>query len=133
MPVERISKGFKDLSMSLQVSPLTFDILPLNNENAIARSVRNLVLTSPSERFFNPTLGSGISRSLFENIDAISASTIQSEVENTIKRFEPRVELIKVQVTPDFDNNTFEVSITYKIIGIDVQPQRLSFALQPTR
>ncbi len=133
MPVERISKGFKDLSMSLQVSPLTFDILPLNNENAIARSVRNLVMTTPGERFFNPTLGSGISKSLFENIDAISASTIQSEIENTIKRYEPRVELIKVDVVPDYDNNTFNVTITYKIIGINVQPQQLLFALQPTR
>lgn len=133
MPVERISKDFKDISLSLQVSPLNYDILSLKNESAIARSVRNLVMTNPGERFFNPSVGSDISQSLFENIDPISASVIKSQIENTIKNYEPRVELLGVDVDPYYDDNSFNVTVRYKIIGIDVQPQQLSFALQPTR
>lgn len=133
MPVERVSKGFKDLSMSFQVNPINYDLIVLKNETAIARSIRNLILTYPGERFFNENLGSRVSRSLFENIDEISASVIKDEIENTIKNYEPRVDLIDIKVDPDYDNNNFNVTINYYIVGIDVLPQRLSFALQPTR
>jgi phage baseplate assembly protein W len=133
MPLERISKGFKDLSMSFQVNPLNYDLIALKNESAIARSVRNLVLTYPGERFFNQNLGSRVSRSLFENIDEISSSIIKDEIENTIQNYEPRVNLIEVIVSPNYDNNEFNVTINYRIVGIDVLPQQLSFALQPTR
>ncbi len=133
MPVERVSKGFKDLSMSFQVNPINYDLISLKNETAIARSIRNLVLTYPGERFFNQNLGSNIGRSLFENIDDFSASTIKDEIENTINNYEPRVSLVDVVVDPDYDNLNFNVTITYNIIGIDVLPQQLAFALQPTR
>jgi phage baseplate assembly protein W len=133
MPVERVSKGFKDLSMTFQVNPINYDLISIQNESAIARSIRNLVFTYPGERFFNENLGSKISRSLFENIDDISASIIKDEIENTIRNYEPRVSLISVDVSPNYDNNEFNVTINYRIIGIDVLPQQLSFALQPTR
>jgi phage baseplate assembly protein W len=133
MPLERVSKGFKDLSMTFQVNPINYDLIALKNETAIARSIRNLVLTYPGERFFNENLGSKVSRSLFENIDEISASIIKDEIENTIRNYEPRVNLISVNISPDYDNNEFNVTINYKIVGIDVLPQQLSFALQPTR
>jgi phage baseplate assembly protein W len=133
MPVERVSKGFKDISASFLVSALNYDLISLKNENAIARSLRNLVLTLPGERFFNENLGSNISKSVFENMDNISASMIQSEIENTINNYEPRVNLLSVIVSPNFDNNEFDVTITYEIIGIDVLPQQLTFALQQTR
>jgi hypothetical protein len=133
MPVERLSKYFKDLSMSFQVNPINYDLIALKNENAIARSIRNLVLTYPGERFFNENLGSKVSRSLFENIDEVSASVIKDEIESTINNYEPRVDLIDVIVDPDYDNNNFNVTVNYYIIGIDVLPQQLSFALQPTR
>ena len=133
MPIERVSKGFKDLSMSFQVNPLNYDLIALKNESAIARSVRNLVLTQPGERFFNENLGSAISASLFENMDDMSASVIRDEIRSTINNYEPRVQLINVNVSPNYDNNEFNVTIQYKIIGIDVLPQQLSFALSPTR
>lgn len=133
MPLERISKGFKDLSMTFQVNPLNYDMIALKNENAISRSIRNLVLTLPGERFFNQNLGSKISRSLFENIDPVSASIIKDEITNTINNYEPRVNLIDVQISPNYDENEFNVTILYKIIGINTLPQQLSFALQPTR
>jgi phage baseplate assembly protein W len=133
MPLERVSKGFKDVSASFLVSSLNYDLISLKNENAIARSLRNLVLTLPGERFFNENLGSNVSKSVFENLDNVSASIIQSEIENTINNYEPRVNLRDVKVRPDFDNNSFDVTITYEIIGIDVLPQQLTFALQQTR
>jgi phage baseplate assembly protein W len=133
MPLERVSKGFKDLSMSFQVNPINYDLIALKNENAIARSIRNLVFTYPGEKFFNENLGSKVSRSLFENIDEISASVIKDEIENTINNYEPRVNLIDIIVEPNYDNAEFNITINYRIVGIDVLPQQLSFALQPTR
>ena len=133
MPLERVSRGFKDISMTFQVNPLNYDLIALKNETAIARSIRNLVFTYPGEVFFNDNLGSRISRSLFENIDDITASIIKDEIENTINNYEPRVRLIEVIVSPNYDNNEFNVTINYRIVGIDVLPQQLSFALQPTR
>jgi phage baseplate assembly protein W len=133
MPIERVSKGFKDLSMTFQISPLNFDLIALKSENAISRSIRNLILTQPGERFFNEKIGSGVSKSLFENMDQNSASIIEDEIKSTINNYEPRVELIRVIVSPNYDENEFNVTIQYKIIGIDVLPQQLSFALLPTR
>jgi phage baseplate assembly protein W len=133
MPIERTSNSFKDLSMSFELNPINYDLIAIKNETAIARSIRNLVFTYPGEKFFNENLGSRISRSLFENIDQISASTIKDEIENTIRTYEPRVNLIDTIVNPDYDNLSFNVTINYRIVGIDLLPQQLSFALQPTR
>ena len=133
MPVERVSKEFKDISLSLQVNPLNYDLIAIKNETAIARSIRNLVFTLPGEKFFNQTLGSNISQSLFESLDDVSAAAIQDEISNTIRNYEPRVDLISVDVFPNYDTNEFNVTIRYYIVGIDVLPQELSFALQSVR
>tara|TARA_Y100000310_G_C20415707_1_gene684218 strand:+ start:282 stop:683 length:402 start_codon:yes stop_codon:yes gene_type:complete len=133
MPVERINKDFKDIGSAFQINPLSNDLLAIKNETAIARSVRNLIFTLQGERFFNQDLGSRVSRALFENIDRISASVIEDEIRNTIDNFEPRVRLIDVSVAPDYSNNEFNVTLSYDIVGIDVLPQQLSFALQQTR
>ena len=133
MPLERVSSGFKDISMTFQVNPLNFDLIGLKNENAIARSVRNIVFTLPGEKFFDENFGSRISASLFENMDDISSDTIVDEITESIENYEPRVKLISVEASPDFDNNTFDVIIKYDITGADVPPQELQFALQSTR
>ena len=133
MPLERVSKAFRDVGSSFQVNPLNYDLIAIKNETAIARSLRNLVLTLPGERFFNQNLGSRVSRVLFENVDSVSSSIIQDEIENTINNYEPRVNLTSVNVSPDYDNNAFNVTINYIIVGIDVLPQQLEFALQQTR
>ena len=133
MPVERISRGFKDLSMSFQVNPITSDTIAIKNETAIARSVRNLVLTRPGEKFFNPDLGSRVYETLFDNMDEVSASIVEDDIRDTIDNYEPRVKLVSVKATPDYQGNAFDVVITYNIIGIDALPQQLAFALQPTR
>ena len=133
MTVERVSRGFKDISMSFEVNPINYDIIGVKNDTAISRSIRNLVLTTPGERFFNEDLGSGVSEILFDNVDDISAAAIRDEIEQTIIRFEPRVKLEDVKVKGDFENNQFDVTITYDVIGVDALPQQLNFALQPTR
>jgi|TARA_B100000427_G_scaffold31338_1_gene22964 phage baseplate assembly protein W len=133
VPVQRLSKGFKDLSASFQTSPLSSDLIALKNESAIARSVRNLVLTIQGERPFQPVLGTGVSRLLFENMDKLTASAIRSEIRTTIENYEPRVEINEILVEPDFEGNAMHVTLQYFIIGIDVPEQELTFALEPTR
>ena len=133
MPVQRLSKGFLDLSASFQTNPLSNDLIALKNESAIARSVRNLVLTIQGERPFQPVLGTGVSRLLFENMDKLTASAIRSELRTTIENYEPRVEINEILVEPDFEGNAMHVTLQYFIIGIDVPEQELTFALEPTR
>ena len=133
MPTQRVSKSFKDLSMSFKFNPLSGDLITLKNENAIARAVRNIVSTTPGEKFFNPEFGSSIGEILFENVDDITAVSIQDEIKNCLGNYEPRVELIDVFVDPNFDENQFDVTITYRIIGVDLPPSQLDFALLPSR
>ena len=133
MPLERISQGFKDVSMTFQRHPLTNDLIALKNEQAIARSLRNIVFTTPGEKFFNQNFGSRISKSLFENIDDISGSLIVDEIRQSITNYEPRVDLLDVRAEPNFDNNEFNVRIVYNIVGVDVPTQDLQFVLQQTR
>lgn len=133
MPLERVSRGFKDVSMTFQRNPLNGDILGLKNENAIARSIRNIVFTIPGEKFFNQSFGSDINQSLFMNIDEISAVIIKDQISSSISKFEPRVNLVEVKINPNFDNNSFDATIIYEIIGADIPPQELQFVLQQTR
>jgi phage baseplate assembly protein W len=133
VPLERISQGFKDISMTFKRHPLTNDLIALKNEQAISRSLRNIVFTVPGEKFFDESFGSKISQSLFENVDDISASLIVDEIRQSITNYEPRVDLLDVKAEPNFDNNEFNVRIVYNIIGADVPPQDLQFVLQQTR
>ena len=133
MPLERVSPGFKDISLTFQTNPLNNDLIGLKDDNAIARSIRNIVYTLPGEKFFDSDFGSDVTGSLFENIDEISAVTIREEIEYCIKSYEPRVNLIEVQSIPNYDNNEYNVLITYEILGADVPPQELEFVLLPAR
>ena len=133
MPLERVRQGFKDVSMSFQTNPLNNDLIALKNATAISRSLRNIVLTVPGEKFFNERFGSRVSESLFENIDSITTNIIEGEIRTSINNYEPRVKLLKVQADADPDSNSFDVTIEYQIIGADVPPQSLQFVLQPTR
>ena len=133
MPAERISKGFKDISAIFEVNPLNDDLIAVKNANAIARSIRNLVFSNRGDKAFNPVLGSRVTEMLFDPMDPMSSTSIKAEIERTINSFEPRVNLQKVKVTPDYDDNQYNVDINYQIIGIDVDTQQLSFALELTR
>ena len=133
MAIKRISRAFKDISLSFTPHPVTKDLPILKNENAIARSVKNIVFTLPGEKFFNENFGSRISKLLFENMDDLTASSIKDEIERSIRNNEPRVRLRSVKTRPNFESNEFDVQIVYDIIGADVPAQQLEFVLQPTR
>ena len=133
MPIERVSQGFKDISMTFQSNPLNDDLIALKNENAIARSIRNIVFTLPGEKFFNASFGSRITESLFDNIDEITATIIVDEIRESIETYEDRVQLIDVLADPNFENNSFDLTITYEIIGRNIPAQELQFVLQSSR
>ena len=133
MPIERVSQGFKDISMTFQSNPLNDDLIAIKNENAIARSLRNIVFTTPGEKFFNQSFGSRITESLFDNIDEITATIIVDEIRESIETYEDRVQLVDVIADPNFENNSFDVTIVYEIIGRNVPAQELQFVLQSSR
>ena len=135
MPVirQRQSKRFKDISLSFKRHPVTNDILALRNEDAIKRSVRNLVETINEERFFNSLIGSRVRESLFEVPDNTIRATLKSQIENSILNFEPRVNLTDVIINHPNDTNDLEVTVAYDIIGQEATPQEITFILQPTR
>jgi phage baseplate assembly protein W len=133
MAVQRISRAFKDISLTFEPHPVTKDLPVLVNERAIVRSIRNLVETIPTERFFNSDIGSDIRPSLFEFVDFGTASFIEDQIDNIISRYEPRVTDVNVTVVATPDNNSFEVTIIYTIIGQDVPSQPFTFILEATR
>ena len=133
MAIQRISRAFKDISLSFEPHPVTKDLQVLKNENAIRRSVRNIVETIPTERFFNSLLGSDVRRSLFEFVDFGTASVIQDQIQIAIENFEERVDNLIVEVDPIPDDNTFNVTVIFDIIGQEFPTQEYSFLLEATR
>ena len=133
MAVQRVSRAFKDISLSFDPHPVTKDLPVLTNERAIRRSVRNLVETIPTERFFNSTLGTNIRKSLFNFVDYGTATVIEDQIINTVKFYEPRIANLKVQVDPRPDDNSFDVNVLFDIVGEDVPTQQFSFLLEATR
>ena len=133
MARQRVSRAFKDISFSFDPHPVTKDLPVLTNERAIIRSVRNLVETIPTERFFQPLLGTDVRDSLFEFVDFGTARVIEDQIKNTIRFYEDRVENLKVQVEPRPDNNSFNVNVFFDIVGKDFPPQAFSFILEATR
>lgn len=130
---QAISKTFKDISLAFQRHPITNDVTVLINQTAISRSIRNLVLTNVGEKFFKPNIGSRVNSSLFELLDMGAGTAIRSEIESTIKNYEPRVFLNTVQVTPLYDDNAFDVVISYFVVGQPNNTQTIDFLLQATR
>ncbi len=133
MEITRISRAFKDISLSFEPHPVTNDLPILKNESAIRRSIRNLVETIPTERFFNSLIGSDVRSSLFGFVDVGTASIIADQIETTINNFEERVENVRVFVDPQPDLNSFNVIVNYEIIGQDFPIQEFNFILEATR
>ena len=134
MAVKRISRAFKDINLSFTPHPVTKDLTVLRNENAIKRSVRNIVQTIPTERFFNSILGSDVRNLLFDNyVDFGTASAIEDQITIAIQNFEPRVDNLQVNVNPNPDQNEFTVNVLFDIIGQEFPAQDFTFILQATR
>ena len=133
MAVRRISRSFKDISLSFDAHPVTKDLTVIKNANAIKRSIRNLVQTIPSERFFNPLVGSNVRSQLFEFVDFGTAAVIQKEILTTIENFEPRVDNVTVEAIARPDDSEFEVTVFFDIVGQDFPTQDFTFMLEATR
>jgi|TARA_Y100000287_G_scaffold156711_1_gene133950 hypothetical protein len=133
MASQKISRSFKDISLSFQPHPVTGDLQVLKNENAIRRSVRNIVETVPFEKFFNSSFGSDVRSSLFDFVDFGTASIIKDQIETAILNFEPRVEVVNIVVRPNPDANAFSVDIIFNIVGQEFPTQEYSFLLEATR
>ena len=133
MAIQRKSRAFKDISLSFSPHPVTKDIPVLVNERAIARSVRNLVETMPTERFFNPLIGTDVRESLFENFSRTTTYIMEDQIRETITNFEPRISNLQVDVTGRPDMNEIEIKVLFDINGLDVPTQSFSFLLEPTR
>lgn len=133
MAIKRISRAYKDISLSFDPHPVSNDLKVLKNENAIRRSVRNIVQTIPTEKFFNPLFGSDVYRSLFDFVDFGTASNIQGQIEIALDNYEERIDNVIVEVDPQPDLNSFEVIVTYDIIGQEFPSQEYSFLLEATR
>jgi phage baseplate assembly protein W len=133
VPLESVSRGFKDISLSFKRNPVTNDIISLTNEDAIKRAVINLVRTRVGERFFNPLLGSKVENYFFELADIGVEEPIKDEIKTVINNFEPRVRLRNVEVSLFPDDNAMDVSIIYDIVGLSAPQQLVTFILQPTR
>jgi len=133
MAIKRISRAYKDISLSFEPHPVSNDLKVLKNENAIRRSVRNIVQTIPTEKFFNPLFGSDVYRSLFDFVDFGTASNIQSQIEIALDNYEERINDVIVEVDPQPDLNSFEITVRYDIIGQEFPSQEYSFLLEATR
>ena len=133
MAIKRVSRAFKDISLSFTPHPITKDLTILKNENAIKKSVRNLVQTIPTERFFNSAIGSEVRDSLFEFVDFGTASVIQNQIQIVLENFEPRIENVTVEVQPKPDTYEFEVTVFFIIVGQDIPTQEFTFMLEATR
>ena len=133
MAIKRISRVFKDINLSFEPHPVTKDLQILKNENAIRRSVRNIVQTIPTEKLFNSTFGSDVRNSLFEFVDFGTASVIKEQIEVAIENFETRVDNLEVFVNPNPDINSFDVTVVFDIIGQEFPTQEYTFLLEATR
>ena len=133
MSIQRKSRSFKDISLSFSPHPVTRDLPVLVNERAIVRSVRNLVETMPTERFFQSLIGTEVRRALFENFSRGTLVTIEDQIKETIENFEPRVDNVQIEAQSNPDNNNFDVKVFFDIVGIEFPTQSFSFILEPTR
>ena len=133
MTINRKSTAFKDISLSFSPHPVTKDLPVLTNERAVIRSVRNLVETIPTERYFNPILGTDIRDTLFSNYDRAEVMMIEDQIRETLGNFEPRVSNVGATVKAIPDDNTFNVTVFFDINGLDLPTQSFSFLLEPTR
>jgi len=133
MAIKRISRAYKDISLSFEPHPVSGDLKVLRNENAIRRSVRNIVQTIPNEKFFNSIFGSDVYSSLFEFVDFGTASNIRGQIEIALDNFEPRIDNVAIEVNPQPDINSFEVTVIYDIVGQEFPTQEYTFLLEATR
>ena len=128
----KTTRQYKDLDLAFTMHPIKKDVTKHVDEMSVINSVKNLISTSRYERPFQPLLGSGVRNLLFENMDSITASVLEREIFQTLENFEPRVSVKEVNVSPDYDNNTYRIGMTFFIIN-RTEPITIQFFLQRDR
>lgn len=126
---QKRSKAFRDIAMAFGKNPFTDDTNIVKNDNSIKQAVRNLILTSPGEKPFQPLCGSAVNDLLFEPLDPFTSDTLRDEIINTINQYESRVRLENVWITPIHDRNQLNITIEYQIVGQPIT-ESFSFVLQ---
>lgn len=125
-----ISKKFVDLNPNFNMHPITGDLPVIKNEDAIKQAVKNIVLTARGERPFRPFFGASANSALFENFDPTITDDLVLNIEDALSAYEPRVEVIDVDLLEDIDNNTIEITVNYNIVGIPLNQQSLNLVLE---
>jgi phage baseplate assembly protein W len=128
----QVARKYKDLDLLFNVHPVRKDINRHTDEIAVINSVKNLILTKHYERPFQPEIGSNVTKLLFENLDTITAATLEREIIQTIQNYEPRAIVYRTSVIPDYDNNGFTVDMEF-IINNQTQPVQITFFLERVR
>lgn len=127
-----VARTYKDLDLLFNVHPIKKDINKHTAEMAVINSIKNLILTNHYERPFQPELGSNVSKLLFENLDFVTAASLEREIQQTIANFEPRASVYRVRAIPDYDNNGFTVDMEFLIIN-RTEPITITFFLDRVR
>ena len=127
------SLSFKDLNITFKKHPVTDDVVVSRDASAIKQAIVNLLLTNKGERLMNPGYGSDIRRYLFEPLDYGTANQIKGNIRDTIERFEPRISVVRLKASPNYDDNGFDITMTYSIRGTDDSPVTVDFFLSRTR
>ena len=125
--------SFKDINITFKKHPVTDDLVVSKDASAIKQAVVNLLLTNKGERLMNPEYGSNIRSYLFEPLDYGTAAQITGNIRYTIDRWEPRISVIDLKASPNFDDNGFDVVMTYEVRGTDNPPVTVDFFLSRTR
>jgi phage baseplate assembly protein W len=132
MATTNVTRQYRDLDLNFTIHPLRKDINKNLDEVAIVNSIKNIVSTNHYEKPFQPDFGSNVRRMLFENLDNITASALEREIQQSIINYEPRVKLLSVKVIPDFDNNGFNVEMQFFILNKS-EPVTITFLLERLR
>lgn len=132
MATTNVTRQYRDLDLNFTIHPLRKDINRNLDEIAIVNSIKNIVSTNHYEKPFQPDFGSNVRRMLFENLDTITASALEREIEQSINNFEPRVKLLSVKVVPKFDDNAFTVEMQFYILNKS-DPITINFLLERLR
>lgn len=128
-----ISRAFSDISLSFSKNPITNDLIALKNEDAIKRSVINLIKTQIGERFYNNLLGSSVTASLFELNFRDDLIFLEEQIKNLLNNYEPRIVVQNVLLDIPDDSNELYLQIQYVIVGLPVPTQTIDVILQSTR
>ena len=128
-----LTQSFRDLNLSFKKHPVTDDLVVTKDAAAIKQAITTLLLTDRGERPFQPQIGSGLRSFLFEPLDFATAALINASIRETLIKFEPRIKIIQMETNPNYDENGFNVELSFEVVGTEIAPISVEFFLTRTR